>query len=329
LSFVEFDSFHKEEHPCSTVFLSANKYIRKMKGGSQSILVQCDDNRFYVVKMAGNPQGSNILANEFLGSVIAHAVGLPVAECRVIRLSDHFIDSDPEMWFELSSGRKRPEAGLHFGSLLVGHPSGCGRPSEYISRSKINTITNRDAFLGMYVLDVWANQQDNRQAVLLRQPLDGTQEVFFIDHGHMFGGSEWNFEERPGVAFHLESSIYKDLWNDDVVFSWISHFRTVVPEVLSCVTSIVPSPWYNGDLRSLLSELIHRLTNLTELVQKDATTSRQFVHQNSENETLRLSNSGIYRLGAPDTRSTVYRDLAISYAKFVHSDGLRFARLED
>jgi hypothetical protein len=329
LSFVEFDSFHKEEHPCSTVFLSANKYIRKMKGGSQSILVQCDDNRFYVVKMAGNPQGSNILANEFLGSVIAHAVGLPVAECRVIRLSDHFIDSDPELWFELSSGRKRPEAGLHFGSLLVGQPSGCERPSEYISRSRINTITNRDAFLGMYILDVWANQQDNRQAVLLRQPLDGTQEVFFIDHGHMFGGSEWNFEERPGAAFHLESSIYTDLWHDDIVFSWISHFRTVVPEVLSWVSSIVPSPWYNGDLRSLLAELIHRLTNLTELVQKDATTSRQFVHQNSENETLRLSNSGIYRLGAPDTRSTVYRDLAISYAKFIHSDGLCFARLED
>jgi hypothetical protein len=181
----------------------------------------------------------------------------------------------------------------------------------------------------MYLLDVWANQQGNRQAVLLRQPLDGTQEVFFIDHGHMFGGSEWNFEERPGVAFHLESSIYTDLWHDDIVCSWISHFRTVVPEVLSWVTSIVPSPWYNGDLRSLLAELIHRLTNLTELVQKDATTSRQFVHQNSENDTLRLSNSGIYRLGAPDTRSTVYRDLAISYAKFIHSDGLCFARLED
>jgi hypothetical protein len=77
----------------------------------------------------------------------------------VIRLSDHFIDSEPEMWFELSSGRKRPEAGLHYGSLLVGQPSGCERPSEYFSRSKINTITNRDAFLGMYILEVWANQQ--------------------------------------------------------------------------------------------------------------------------------------------------------------------------
>jgi hypothetical protein len=288
LSFVEFDSFHKEEHPCSTVSLSANKYIRKMKGGSQSILVQCDDNRFYVVKMAGNPQGSNILANEFLGSVIAHAVGLPVAECRVIRLSDHFIDSDPGMWFELSSSRKRPEAGLHFGSLLVGQPSGSERPSEYISRSRINTIANREAFLGMYLLDVWANQQDNRQAVLLRQPLDGTQQVFFIDHGHMFGGSEWNFKERPGVAFHLESSVYTGLWHDDIVLSWISHFRTVLPEVLSWVAPIVPSPWYNGDLRTLLAELIHRLSNLAELVQKDVTKSHQFVYQNSENDTLRL-----------------------------------------
>ncbi|WP_353072156.1 HipA family kinase [Tunturiibacter gelidoferens] len=122
MSFIEFYSLYKEEHPCSTVFLSANKYIRKMKGGSQSILVQCDDNRFYVVKMAGNPQGPNVVANEFLGSVIAGAVGLPVAESMLIHLSDHFIDSDPDIWFELPSERKRPDAGLHFGSLPVGQP---------------------------------------------------------------------------------------------------------------------------------------------------------------------------------------------------------------
>lgn len=301
MDFVEFDSFLKEEHPCSTVFLSANKYIRKMKGGSQAILVKCDDNRYYVVKMAGNPQGPNILANEFLGSVFASAVGLPVAECMVVRLSDHFIDSAPEMWFEHRSGRKRPDAGLHFASLLVGQPSGPERPLEYISRSRINTITNRDAFLGMYLLDVWANHQDNRQAVLRKRPLDDTQEVFFIDHGHMFGGSEWNFQERPGVALHLESSVYTGLWDDEIVFSWISHIRTVLPDVLSWVTSVVPLEWYNGNLRSLLDRLLDRLSDLAELVERDARTSRHFI--NGGHDALRLSDSRILKFRTPETRS--------------------------
>ena len=329
MSFVEFDSFHQEERLCCTVFLSANKYIRRMKGGSQSILVQCDDNRFYVVKMAGNPQGPNVLANEFLGSVIAGAVGLPVAESKAIYISDHFIDSEQDMWFGLPSGRKRPEAGLHFGSLLLGQPTGPERPSDYISRSRVTTIANRDAFLGMYILDVWANHQDNRQAVLIRRSDDDTQEAFFIDHGHMFAGTHWNFQERPGAAFHVESSVYSDLWHDEIVTSWISHFRTVLPDVLSWVIPRVPLQWYKGNLRDLSEGLIHRLSNLTELVELDATKSRQFVHQNSENDTLRLSDPGIHKLRTADTRSTAYRDLATSYAKFIHSDGLCFARLED
>jgi hypothetical protein len=298
-----------------------------MKGGSQSILVQCNDDRFYVMKMADNPQGPNVVANEFLGTVIASAVGLPVAEGMLIHMSDQFIDSEPDIWFELPSGRKRPAAGLHFGSLLVGQPSGRQRPSEYISPSKINAIANRDSFLGMYILDVWANHQDDRQAVLLRRSDCATQDVFFIDHGHMFGGPDWTFRERPGEALHLETSVYSELWDDEIVSSWIAHFRTVLPEVLSWASSILPPGWYNGDLRGLVGELIHRLTNLTELVEKDATKCRQFVHKNSENDALRLPDFGIHRLRTPDTRSALYRDLAVSYAKFVQAGGVCFAEL--
>jgi hypothetical protein len=298
-----------------------------MKGGSQSILVQCDDNRFYVVKMADNPQGPNVVANEFLGSVIAGAVGLPVAEGMLIHMSDQFIDSEPDIWFELPSGRERPAAGFHFGSLLVGQPFGPQRPSEYISPSKISTIANRDSFLGMYILDVWANHQDDRQAVLLRRSDCGTQDVFFIDHGHMFGGPDWTFRERPGAALHLETSVYSELWDEEIVSSWISHFRTVLPEVLSWAGSILPSRWYNGDLRGLMGELFHRLSNLTELVEKDSTKCRQFVPKNSENDTLRLSDSGIHQLRTPDTRSALYRDLAASYAKFTQAHGICFAEL--
>src|SRR5438270_5016433 len=82
---------------CSSAILSANKFIRKLKGGSQSNLVQANDSKYYVVKMMEKPQGSNILANESLGAAVASAVDLPVADNKGIYLSDTFIDSFPEL----------------------------------------------------------------------------------------------------------------------------------------------------------------------------------------------------------------------------------------
>jgi hypothetical protein len=328
LDFVEFDPFHKEEHSCSTVFLSAVKFVRKMKGGAQSILVQCDDDKYYVVKFSDNPQGTNTLANEVLGSIVADAVGLPVAESRVIYISDRFIDSEPRLWFEMESGFRRPPAGRHFGSLLVGQPSGPERPSEYISPSQTHTITNRSAFLGMYILDVWANHQDNRQAIFLKPSHSNSRKVIFIDHGHMFGGSKWNFQERPGIACHLEGSVYSELWHDEAASSWISHFRTIIPDVLRFTTSIIPPEWYNGDLPCLMEKLINRLLHLAELVKIDMTPSRHFTLQKTDNDPLRLSDFGIHNFRTPNKRSALYRDLASSSAKFDFTKGFCFTRLE-
>jgi hypothetical protein len=314
LGLVEFRSFQNESQHCSNAILSANKYIRKMKGGSQSIFVQANDGKYYVVKMKDNPQGVNTLANELLGSLMAKSVGLPVAEGKGIYLSDSFIDSYTDLWFDLPSGRRRPDKGMHFGSLFVGQPSGQSRPTEYISPSRVNLITNRDAFLGMYILDVWANHQDNRQAILRRASDELTQEAFFIDHGHMFGGPEWDFKECPGVAFHLEMAVYSDLWQDEQIASWISHFQTVVPEVLTSVAHSMPSQWYKGEIAELIGRLAERLANLPELIQEDAARTWQPLQQKSKDDAPRLSDSGIHNVRTPDTRSPIHRGVATSCA---------------
>jgi hypothetical protein len=280
LRLVEFRSFNKELQHCSNAILSAEKYIRKMKGGSQSILVQANDGRYYVVKMIGNPQGPNVLANERLGNFIAKSIGLPTAEGKGIYLSDSFIDSHPDLWFELASGGLRPNKGVHYGSTFVGQPCGPERPSEYISPSRVNMITNRDSFLGMYLLDVWANHRDSRQAVLLRASADCTQKAFFIDHGHMFGGPKWNFQESPGSALHLEKAIYSDL---------------------------LPSEWYSGDLRELIGVLNDRLPRLPELVQTDVAKFWQHPRQESKENAAQLLNSGISNLRNSDARSSSHR----------------------
>jgi hypothetical protein len=313
VSLVEFRSYKEKLHPCSNAILSANKYIRKMKGGSQSILVGANDGKHYVVKMMDNPGGPNILANEYMGSLIARAVGLPVAEGKGIVISDSFIDSHPDLWFELPSGRRRPIKGVHFASLLVGQTCGTERPTEYISPSRVHLITNREAFLGMYILDIWANHQDNRQAVFRRRP-DNTQEAFFIDHGHMFGGPEWNFKENPSSALHLELAIYTDLWQDEMIASWISRFQTNVPRVLTAVVRSTSSEWYKGDVTKLIGRLTKRLANLPELIQETAARTWHPLQQRSIGEILQLSDSGIHKLGTLNTRSVVHRSRAIAEA---------------
>jgi hypothetical protein len=309
LGLVEFRSFEDSLYPCSNAILSANKYIRKMKGGSQSILVRANDGRHYIVKLTDNPAGANVLANEHMGSKLAKAVGLPVAETKGICLSDSFIDSHPELWFELPSGVRRPNKGTHFGSMFIGQTSGADRPTEYISPSRISTVTNREAFLGMYLLDVWANHQDNRQAIFRRSSTSG-QEVCFIDHGHMFGGPQWNFQDNLGSALHLEKAVYTDLWQDEHVSSWISRFQTIIPEVLPSVGAPMGSEWYSGDLNELLSKLTDRLLRLPELVQADVEKTWHPSQQKSLDESLRLSDFGIHDLRTPDTRSAFRRSRA-------------------
>ena len=306
MGLVEFRSFEDALHPCSNAILSANKYIRKMRGGSQSIFVRANDGKYYVVKMADNPIGPNLLANEYMGSLVAKAVGLPVAQPRGLFFSDSFIDRHPNLWFELPFGVRRPENGVHFGSLLIGQTSGAERPTEYISPSRIDRITNREAFLGMYLLDVWANHQDNRQAIF-RRSSDHTQEVCFIDHGHMFGGPEWNFQDNLGSALHLELAVYTDLWQDEQIALWISRFQSVIPEALKLATPCIQPGWYKGNLAKLIETLTDRLANLAKLVEEDAARNWRPSKQKNINEALRLSDSGIHDLGTPGARSAFYR----------------------
>jgi hypothetical protein len=299
---VEFGSVKGSLSHCSSAILSASKFIRKMRGGSQSILVQANDTKYYVVKMVGNPQGTNVLANEFLGSMVGMGVGLPVPHARGIYLSDSFIDSYPEIWFELTNVRCRPSKGIHLGILFVGELSGPGRPAEYISPSRVGTITNRPAFLGMYILDVLTNHQDNRQALFRRLPNSRDQEAIFIDHGHMFGGANWSFHERSGVAMHRERSIYSDLWRKDHVASWISHLRLVVPQALTISAPGIPSEWYKGDIEKLFDVLGTRLARLDELVHTESQQCGHLFREGRTDDALRLSNSGVHRIRTASER---------------------------
>jgi hypothetical protein len=84
------------------------------------------------------------------------------------------------------------------------------------------------------------------------------------------------------------------LWQPDVVTDWISHFENVLPDALSQAVSLLPAQWYKGDINSLRGKLLHRLADLTNLIEADRVGSNQ---GRSANGTLRVSHPGTHGFG--------------------------------
>jgi len=253
--------------PSGLTEVNGVEFIRKMRGGAQSILVRCDDSKYYVVKMLCNPQGPNVLGNEYLGSRLATELGLPVPCSIGVQISKTFLESRPEAWFETVSGCEIPNAGLHFGSRYLGSPYGECRPSDYLSPSRISTVSNRSDFLGVLVFDVWANNQDSRQAIFLGNSTDRFLKAIFVDYGHMFGGPAGILIRDRGQALHLERGLYQGIWQDDAVIEWIFQMRKIIPKMLSRFVAELPAGWYSSDKERLIDLLLNRLEGLQRLVE--------------------------------------------------------------
>ena len=233
------------------------------------------------------------------------------------------------MWFGLLSGRKRPEAGLHFGSLLLGQPTGLNghRTILVVPRSRPLRIV-----MHSWVCTSWTFGQiiKTSDRLFSSEGRTTTRRRFFsLTTATCLGVLIGTFKNGPArlSMSKVPSTLIFGMTRSSL--PGFPTFRTVLPDVLSWVIPRVPLQWYKGNLRDLSEGLIRRLSNLTELVELDGTKFRQFVHQNSENDTLRLSDPGIHKLRTADRRSPAYRGLATSYAKFIHSDGLCFAKLEE
>jgi hypothetical protein len=83
----------------------ALEHIRRMRGGSQSHLMRCDDSGYYIVKFINNPQHRRILANEMLATRLAAQLGLSVPQIEVIEVRTELIAYTSELVVQLGTGR--------------------------------------------------------------------------------------------------------------------------------------------------------------------------------------------------------------------------------
>jgi hypothetical protein len=127
---------------------------------------------------------------------------------------------------------------------------------------------NQFDYWGIYVFDIWVNHQDQRQCIYRQNRQDGRTEVFFVDNGHLFGGPDWKgFAEKCRSLFLPRFPL--SINEENAAELWISHMRTQGPRILREGICLIPREWYKGDISELERILLARLTNLSDLVEKE------------------------------------------------------------
>jgi hypothetical protein len=188
----------------------AVEQIRRMRGGAQSHLMRCSDDRYYVVKFQNNPQGLRILANELPGTRFAARMGLRVPDADIVDVREELIANTEDMVMQLGRGRARCKAGKQFGLRYPGKPAETA-VYDFLPDEQLRELSNLSDFLGMLVFDKWTCNANGRQAIFFRKRESLQYSAQMIDNGFCFNASEWNFPDAPLRGLYARHRVYQSV----------------------------------------------------------------------------------------------------------------------
>jgi hypothetical protein len=252
----------------TSVAVIAIQQIRRMRGGAQSHLMLASDGNLYVVKFRNNPQHVRVLANEFLATRLAAAVGLAVPPSEVIEVSEWLIQNTAELTIELRGGAQRCQAGLHYASRWVGGLMP-GQTVDYLPEEQLLEVRNLAEFAGILALDKWTCNINGRQAVFQKRRRERRYNATFIDQGYCFHAGEWKFVDVHLGGVFAENTVYREVTGWASFEPWLSRIESFTPESAWGIAEMIPPEWYGGDLSALeglLERLLTRRARVRELI---------------------------------------------------------------
>jgi len=238
--------------------VSAVQHVRRMRGGSQSHLLQASDGAHYVTKFMNNPQHVRVLANEMLATNLGLQLGLPMPRVEVIDVSDQLIESSDDLRFESRGATVPCSSGRQFASLYAGDMTEA-RICDYLPDAELEAVVNIKDFARVLVLDKWTCNSDGRQAIFKLQALPSRRHrAIFIDQGFCFNAGEWNFPDAPLRGAYARQRVYEN------VTAWESFEPALtraeqldLGDLWRCAAQ-VPKEWYEYDI-SAMSRLVETL----------------------------------------------------------------------
>lgn len=199
--------------------------------------------------------------NEWIVSRLLTHLRLSTPEVRALRLN-RGIPGEELLQFRIGNRTKPIEEGLHLGSRCPVDPE---RKAiyDFLPRKLLDKVGNLPDLLMGFVFDKWVSQCDARQAIFVRERLPGETASLFrtylIDHGLTFGGSRWEFSDRPMAGLFVDRSIYNRPELETIFHSTVDRIQELPEENLESIGQEVPADWLAGNDGEEVSRLIEAL----------------------------------------------------------------------
>jgi len=258
------------------VAVLAIQQIRRLQGGAQGHLMLGADGHLYVVKFQNNPQHMRVLANEFLASRLALAVGLTAPDVDLVEVSSWLVANTPELEVERGGVKEPCKAGLQFGSRFVGGLMP-GQVVDYLPEEQLAAVKNVAEFAGILALDKWTGNANGRQAVFTRKQREKRYRAVFIDFGYCFHAGDWRFEDVPLRGVYARNAVYREVSGWQSFEPWLTRMETLPEDTVWAAANEVPPEWYGGNLSEmevLVKGLLARRSRIRESIELFARSDR-------------------------------------------------------
>jgi hypothetical protein len=245
------------------------RLVRRMRGGSQSYLIQGHNGEFYVAKFMGNPQGNRTLINEWISTQLLAKIGVSTPSLAFLAYDASTVTETP--FFTIGTREIPVVNGLHLGSLCPVNPDKQAI-FDFLPHKLLQKTVNLEDFAAMLVMDTFLGQADRRQAIFVRarSGKELSFRAYFIDHGMVFGGSSWHFQNSKTDHFYFDRVIYSTIAIDSLCERTLEQIETFTDTDLNDAATGLPPAWFaSGDrdaLVSLYSSLKIRKARLRSLI---------------------------------------------------------------
>ena len=247
----------------------AVQHLRRMRGGSQSHLLQASDGACYVTKFQNNPQHVRVLANEMFATSLGQWLGLPMPRVEVIDVSEWLIHHTDDLRVQLGGTVIPCSSGRQLASLYASNKK---KPTvfDYLPDTELEHVVNLEDFARVLVLDKWTCNSDGRQAIFKPQTMR-TQRytVTFIDQGFCFNAGEWNFPDSPLRGVYARPRVYETVIGWQTFEPALTRAEQMDISDLARFASQIPEEWYEYDadaLHRLIEGLYRRRSIIRDLI---------------------------------------------------------------